>query len=108
MLTAQGTAGGGYVASERIEGTPVGRHGTFVIQHGGLADGPDQSSYGSIVPSSGTEGLGFRVLQWELLDLHVGHDAGQPVGTPVGEPERAAASQPWLHRPGNRTNLLYA
>lgn len=57
VLTAQGTAGGGYVASERIEGTLDGRHGTFVIQHGGLADGPDQSSYGSIVPNSGTGGL---------------------------------------------------
>ncbi|NUW40837.1 DUF3224 domain-containing protein [Nonomuraea rhodomycinica] len=57
VLTAQGTAGGGYVASERIEGTLDGRRGTFVIQHGGLADGPDQSSYGSIVPHSGTGGL---------------------------------------------------
>ncbi|GHE15189.1 DUF3224 domain-containing protein [Streptomyces alanosinicus] len=54
VLTAQGSAGGGYVASERIEGTLDGRQGTFVIQHWGLADGPNQSSEGSIVPHSGT------------------------------------------------------
>lgn len=57
VLTVQGAAGGGYVASERIEGTLDGRHGTFVIQHSGLADGDDQSSGGSIVPNSGTDGL---------------------------------------------------
>jgi hypothetical protein len=54
VLTAQGDAGGGYVASERIEGTLDGRHGTFVIQHTGLARGTDQSSSGNIVPNSGT------------------------------------------------------
>ena len=57
VLTAQGDAGGGYVASERIEGTLDGREGTFVIQHSGLADGDEQSSAGSIVPASGTGGL---------------------------------------------------
>lgn len=54
VLTAQGETGGGYVASERIEGVLDGRRGTFVIQHFGLADGPEQSSEGSIVPGSGT------------------------------------------------------
>lgn len=54
VLTAQGEGGGGYVASERITGTLDGRTGSFVIQHNGLADGPDQSSSGSIVPNSGT------------------------------------------------------
>ncbi|MEU5957815.1 DUF3224 domain-containing protein [Streptomyces sp. NPDC047525] len=39
-----------------IEGTLDGRQGTFVIQHGGSADGEDQSSDGSIVPHSGTDG----------------------------------------------------
>ncbi|NHD16448.1 MULTISPECIES: DUF3224 domain-containing protein [Actinopolyspora] len=53
VLTAQGSAGAGYVASERVEGTLEGRRGTFVIQHSGLADGTGQSSHGNIVPASG-------------------------------------------------------
>ena len=72
VLTAQGTAGGGYVASERIEGTLNGRHGTFVIQHGGLADGPDQSSYGSIIPNSGTgdlAGISGQAMEFEFQVL---------------------------------------
>ncbi|MDL5155279.1 DUF3224 domain-containing protein [Actinomycetospora termitidis] len=54
VLTAQG-GGSGFVASERIVGTLDGRAGSFVIQHGGLAD-PDgtTSTFGAIVPSSGT------------------------------------------------------
>lgn len=58
VLTVQGAAGGGYVASERIDGTLDGRQGTFVIQHHGLADGDEQSSDGHIIPGSGTGGLG--------------------------------------------------
>lgn len=74
VLTAQGAAGGGYVASERIEGTLDGRQGTFVIQHGGLAEGTDQSSYGTIIPTSGTGGLTgisgrAMELQYEVLTL---------------------------------------
>ncbi|HEY3560018.1 MAG TPA: DUF3224 domain-containing protein [Kribbella sp.] len=57
VLTAQGSAGAGYVASERISGTLDGRAGTFVIQHGGLAQGTEQSTFGSIVPGSGTGAL---------------------------------------------------
>lgn len=57
VLTTQGTAGGGYVASERIEGTLDGRRGTFVIQHNGVAEGSERSSDGVIVPASGTEAL---------------------------------------------------
>ncbi|MER7076568.1 Protein of unknown function [Saccharopolyspora kobensis] len=57
VLTAQGAAGAGYVASERIEATLEGKQGTFVIQHGGLADGDDQSTFGTVVPHSGTAGL---------------------------------------------------
>lgn len=57
VLTAQGDAGAGYVASERVEGTIGGRTGTFVIQHGGLAEGARQSTFGSIVPGSGTGDL---------------------------------------------------
>ncbi|HEY3503426.1 MAG TPA: DUF3224 domain-containing protein [Actinocatenispora sp.] len=57
VLTAQGAAGAGYVASEHIRATLEGRTGTFVIQHGGLADGEDQSTFGTIVPRSGTAEL---------------------------------------------------
>ena len=57
VLTTQGTDGGGYVASERVVGTLDGNDGTFVVQHGGLADGDDQSTYGSVIPGSGTGGL---------------------------------------------------
>jgi hypothetical protein len=49
--------GAGYVASERINGTLEGRQGTFVIQHGGLANGDDQSTFGAVVPHSGTADL---------------------------------------------------
>ncbi|MFD1538715.1 DUF3224 domain-containing protein [Nonomuraea guangzhouensis] len=72
VLTAQGSAGGGYVASERIEGTLDGRQGTFVIQHWGLADGADQSSEGSIVPNSGTgelAGIAGRAMEREFQVL---------------------------------------
>ncbi|MFF0490250.1 DUF3224 domain-containing protein [Nocardia sp. NPDC004068] len=54
VLTAQGDSGAGFVASERIEGVLDGRRGTFVIQHGGLAEGTSQSTFGAIVPGSGT------------------------------------------------------
>ncbi|MEV4504187.1 DUF3224 domain-containing protein [Streptomyces klenkii] len=72
VLTAQGNAGDGYVASERIEGTLDGRRGTFVIQHWGLADGADQSSEGSIVPNSGTDelaGITGRAMEREFQVL---------------------------------------
>ncbi|GAA4528807.1 hypothetical protein GCM10023096_66110 [Nonomuraea ferruginea] len=49
-----------------------GRHGTIVIQHGGLADGPDQSSYGNIIPNSGTgdlAGISGQVMEFELQVL---------------------------------------
>lgn len=74
VLTAQGATGAGYVASERIEGTLDGRTGTFVIQHGGLADGDRQSTFGSIVPNSGTGALTgisghAREAQPEVLTL---------------------------------------
>lgn len=54
VLTAQGRGGAGYVASERIIGTLDGRDGTFVIQHGGLADGAEQSTFGIVIAGSGT------------------------------------------------------
>ncbi|RSN40064.1 DUF3224 domain-containing protein [Amycolatopsis sp. WAC 04197] len=66
VLTAQGEGGAGYVASERIEGTLDGRPGSFVIQHGGLADGDEQSTFGAVVPKSGTgelAGLSGRAVE---------------------------------------------
>lgn len=74
VLTAQGSAGGGYVASERIEGTLDGRWGSFVIQHNGVAEGTEQSSDGVIVPASGTEalsGIAGRAMEvrYQILTL---------------------------------------
>ncbi|WP_242888366.1 DUF3224 domain-containing protein [Actinomadura litoris] len=72
VLTAQGAGGGGYVASERIEGTLDGRQGTFVIQHHGLADGDAQTSDGRIVPNSGTgelAGISGRAMEREFKVL---------------------------------------
>ena len=57
VLTAQGPEGAGYVASERIHATLDGRRGTFVIQHGGVADGADQTTFGTVIPHSGTAEL---------------------------------------------------
>ncbi|WP_242909532.1 DUF3224 domain-containing protein [Actinomadura terrae] len=72
VLTAQGAAGGGYVASERIEGTLDGRRGTFVIQHHGLADGETQNSDGRIIPNSGTgelTGISGKAMEREFKVL---------------------------------------
>jgi Protein of unknown function (DUF3224) len=44
VLTVQGDSSVGFVASERIEGVLEGRLGTFVILHGGLAEGTTQST----------------------------------------------------------------
>lgn len=61
MLTAVAAGGRGYVASERVEGMLNGRRGSFVLQHGGLADDDDASAFGSIIPGSGTgELVGLR------------------------------------------------
>ncbi|MEV0110341.1 DUF3224 domain-containing protein [Nocardia sp. NPDC050799] len=54
VLTAQGESGAGFVASERIDGVLEGHRGSFVIQHGGVTQGDTQSTYGTIVPGSGT------------------------------------------------------
>ncbi|MBA2581677.1 MAG: DUF3224 domain-containing protein [Thermoleophilaceae bacterium] len=54
LLTAQGDAGSGYVASERVEGALNGHSGTFVLQHGGVGDETEQRAFGHVVPGSGT------------------------------------------------------
>jgi hypothetical protein len=64
LLTAVAASGRGYVASEGFSGTVDGRRGTVVFQHGGLDDGRDSSTFGQIVPGSGTgelEGLAGQI-----------------------------------------------
>jgi hypothetical protein len=61
LLTAGGPGDGrGYVASELFEGTIEGRRGSIVFQHGGVGDSNGATSFGNIVPGTGTgelEGL---------------------------------------------------
>ncbi len=75
--------GAGYVVSERLVGSLDGRDGSFVIQHGGvMGAGTPPSTYGTIIPGSGTgelagisgsieiertaEGEHFMHFSWEL------------------------------------------
>ncbi len=51
-------AGAGYVVSERFTGQLGERHGSFVIQHGGLmGPGVPPRTFGHVVPGSGTGDL---------------------------------------------------
>jgi hypothetical protein len=54
LLMAGNPVGAGYLASEIFTGVVGTRSGSFVVQHGGLVDGADAHSFGSIVPGSGT------------------------------------------------------
>ena len=48
----------GYIASEQVSGTLGGRAGTFVLQHGGIAEaGTPPRTGGHVVPGSGTGDL---------------------------------------------------
>lgn len=47
----------GYIGSERVTDTLDGRTGTFVIQHGGVAGGPENRQFGWVVPGSATGAL---------------------------------------------------
>ena len=50
--------GAGYVVSERVTGRLADREGSFVIQHGGIVGpGIAPTSFGNVVPGSGTAGL---------------------------------------------------
>jgi hypothetical protein len=61
LLMATNPVGAGYVASELFTGSVAGRSGSFIVQHGGLAEGDDAHSFGTIVPGSGTgELVGVR------------------------------------------------
>jgi hypothetical protein len=67
VLTAQGEGGAGYVASERVVGSLDGRRASFVIQHGGSMDGSAPSTFGAVVPASGTDELvGLRGQAGEM------------------------------------------
>ena len=58
------SAGAGYIASERVEGTLDGREGSFVIHHWGVSIDDTRETGGHVVPGSGTgdlEGLQGRV-----------------------------------------------
>ncbi len=57
VLLAGAEGGRGYLASEVFTGVIAGRRGTVVFQHGGIDDGADPFTYGSIVPGTGTEEL---------------------------------------------------
>ncbi len=59
MLTAmthiEGSAG--YVAIEQVTGNLQGKHGTFVLQHFGIADKGQNSLILQVIPDSGTGDL---------------------------------------------------
>ena len=60
VTTAQGPAGAGYVATERVTGSLDGRDGTFVLQHGAMGPMDDAGAmhqWGHVVPGSGTAAL---------------------------------------------------
>ena len=66
----------GYIGSERVTGTLDGRSGTFVIQHGGIAGGPEPRhprQFGWVVPGSGTGDL--HSLTGSVLFQHDEHGA---------------------------------
>lgn len=48
------TAGAGYVASEIYTGSLAGKNGVFVVQHGGLSGPKGETTYGTVIPGSGT------------------------------------------------------
>lgn len=64
LLMAGNNRGAGYVASEVFTGSILGRRGSMIVQHWGLAEGTAAASSGHIIPGSGTgelEGIAGRV-----------------------------------------------
>lgn len=57
LLMAGNSRGAGYVASEVFTGSVLGRRGSMIVQHWGLAEGAAAASSGHIIPGSGTEDL---------------------------------------------------
>jgi Protein of unknown function (DUF3224) len=68
LLTAGGADGRGYLASELFTGTIDGRHGTVVFQHGGIDDNGKVTSFGHLVPGTGTGDLAG--LRGEITYVH--------------------------------------
>lgn len=66
----------GYVAMDVVEATIEGRHGSFVLQHGGTMDRGAPQLLVSVVPDSGTGALaGIRgTLAIEIRDGRHFHD----------------------------------
>ncbi|MBT0772517.1 DUF3224 domain-containing protein [Kineosporia sp. J2-2] len=67
VLTAGSETGQGYIGSERFEGTIDGRTGSLTYQHGGIMDGAEGSTFGTIVPGCGTgelEGVRGGITFW--------------------------------------------
>lgn len=66
--SVEGSAG--YVAMERVDGTLMGRRGTFVLQHSGTMDRGAAHLDLAVVPDSGTGELeGLRgTMQIEIAD----------------------------------------
>lgn len=64
LLMAGNNRGAGYVASEVFTGSVLGRRGSMIVQHWGLAEGTAAASSGHVIPGSGTgelEGIAGRV-----------------------------------------------
>ena len=68
LLCAPDDAHAGYLGQERFTGILAGREGTFVIQHGGIVDGPDQRPFGAIIPGAATGAL--RGLRGNVTFMH--------------------------------------
>lgn len=62
----------GYLAAERITGSlGDGRHGSFTVHHGGTQFGEGGSTFGHIIPGSGTDD--FASFKGEAI---ISHDDG--------------------------------
>jgi prolipoprotein diacylglyceryltransferase len=68
-------AGAGYIASEVVTGTLLGREGAFAMQHGGISEvGGATRTFGNIIPGTGTGGLEGLEGTVELqVDAQGGH-----------------------------------
>ena len=73
LLCQPDDAHAAYTGQERVSGTLAGREGTFVIQHGGVVDGPEQRPFGEIVPGSATGAL--TGLRGKVTFMHDGQGA---------------------------------
>jgi hypothetical protein len=65
LTPTKGSAG--YVAIERVTGTLHGRAGSFTLQHSGTMDRGAQQLVITVVPDSGTDGLGGIAGQMRII-----------------------------------------